>query len=239
MTHRRSTVLPSTTGLRSITLLAGLSDETLRRVSRHCAWRLFSPAQRILSRDSSDNDVYLIVSGVVRVTAFSASGRQLIYRDLHRGQWFGDLAAIDHRLRSADVDAKSEALLASMHAADFKRLLSDERSASEAQIAHLIAWVRDLSERLFDVSTLGVQNRVDAEILRLAKASGVVGNVARIDPAPKHSDIASQVSTYREQVTREISHLAKQAIVDRDGRALVVQDVGRLERMVAEVRRTS
>jgi CRP/FNR family cyclic AMP-dependent transcriptional regulator len=38
--------------------------------------------------------------------------------------------------------------------------------------------------RLFDVSTLGVQNRVDAELLRLAKEFGVVANGARIDPAP-------------------------------------------------------
>ena len=176
---------------------------------------------------------------MVRVTAFSAAGRQVIYRNLPRGEWFGDLAAIDRRLRSADVVARSEALLASISAAYFKRLLSEEKSASVAQIAHLIDWVRDLSDRLFDLSTLGVQNRVDAALLRLAKASGVVGNVACIDPAPKHSEIASQVSTYREQVTRELSQLAKQGIINRSGRALVVHDVGHLERIVAEVRRIS
>ena len=37
------------------------------------------------------------------------------------------------------------------------------------------AWwgsVRDLTERVFEFSTLGVQNRVHAELLRLAKQAG-------------------------------------------------------------------
>ena len=53
---------------------------------------------------------------------------------------------------------------------------------------------------------------------------------------PKHADIASQVSTYREQVTRELSALARAGILEKDGAALVVRDVARLEKMVEDVR---
>jgi len=214
-------------------------DEALREMSRQCIWLRFQPDQLIVSRDAKDQDVYFIVSGAVRVTAFSARGRQVTYRDLHRGEWFGDLAAIDHRVRSADVVARAETLLASIRATEFIRLIAENPAVSDAQMKHLIDWVRDLTDRLFDLSTLGVQNRVDAELLRLAKEAGVVGNMARIDPAPRHSDIASRVSTYREQATRELSQLAKQGLLERDGGALVVRDVLRLERMVAEVRRAA
>jgi hypothetical protein len=50
--------------------------------------------------------------------------------------------------------------------------------------------------------------------------------------------LASQVSTYREQVTRELSALAKQGLLERSGRALVITDVARLEKIVADVRRS-
>jgi hypothetical protein len=50
-----------------------------------------------------------------------------------------------------------------------------------------------------------VQNRIHAQLLRLSREAGVQRNSARLDPAPKHADIASQVSTYREQVTRELA----------------------------------
>ena len=72
-----------------------------------------------------------------------------------------------------------------------------------------------------------------------AREAGVTGNAARIDPAPRHTDIASQISTYREQVTRELSAMVKQGLVQRSGRALVIPDVARLERLVSEVRRSA
>jgi hypothetical protein len=75
--------------------------------------------------------------------------------------------------------------------------------------------------------------------LRLARQAGVQGNVARIDPAPKHTDIAGHISTYREQVTRELSAMAKQGLIQRSGGALVIPNVERLERIVSEVRHTA
>jgi CRP-like cAMP-binding protein len=102
----------------------------------------------------------------------------------------------------------------------------------------LVTSVRELTERVFDLSTLGVQNRVHAELLRLAREAGVRGNAARLDPAPKHTELASQVSTYREQVTRELSALVKQGLLERSGHALVITDVARLEKIVTDVRRS-
>ena len=103
----------------------------------------------------------------------------------------------------------------------------------------LVRCVRDLTERVFAFSTLGVQNRLHAELLRLARDAGMDGNTARIDPAPRHSEIASRISTNREQVTRELSALRKQGLVETAGRAIVIRDVARLEQLVVEVRRST
>ena len=229
----------STLGLRGVTLLAGVPPDVLEDLAQKCRWRRFSAGQRVISRDAADHDVYLIVSGGVRITAFSAAGRQVTYRDVTAGDWFGDLAAIDGQARSADVDAMEDTLVASMAPAVFKRLIHEHAPVADRVLGRLVSLVRDLTERVFAFSTLGVQNRVHAEILRLAKQAGTQGNAARIDPAPKHSDIAGKVSTYREQVTRELSAMAKQGLLQRSGRALVIPDVARLERIVAEVRRSA
>jgi CRP-like cAMP-binding protein len=146
------------------------------------------------------------------------------------------VAAIDGMPRSADVVALESALLASMPAASFRRLLREEPVIAERLLRDFAGLVRRLSDRVIDLSTLGVHQRLHAELLRLARAAGVAGNRARIDPAPKHADLAGQVSTYREQVTRELSALAKAGVLSKDGRALVVLDVARLEKMVEEVR---
>jgi hypothetical protein len=76
---------------------------------------------------------------------------------------------------------------------------------------------------------------VHAEILRLAKEAGIQNNTAVLDPAPRHVDIASRISANREQVTKEISAMRRLGIVVPQGRqALLVPDVGRLERIVNE-----
>ena len=227
---------PSSLGLRSIDLLKGLAEERLEEIARSCAWRNFASGAQIVSRKSNDRDVHLLVSGKVRVTTYSAAGRQVTFRDCLPGDFFGDVAALDEMPRSADVMALEGSLLASMRAAQFRKLLREEPLVAERVMRRLASLVRRLSERVIDLSTLGVHHRIHAELARLAREAGIEANSARIDPAPKHADLASQVSTYREEVTREISALAKAGLVRKDGRALIVCDLARLERMVDEVK---
>jgi CRP-like cAMP-binding protein len=100
----------------------------------------------------------------------------------------------------------------------------------------LATLVRGLSERVIDLSTLGEQNRIHAELLRLAHEAGIADNRARISPMPRHADIASRVSTYREQVTRELSALGRTGLLEEVDGALVVCDAAALERLVDAVR---
>lgn len=229
----------SAQALRNVKLLAGLATEVLEQLAQQCRWRRFAAGQRVTSRESADSDVYFVASGKVRVTAFSAAGRQVTFRDMSAGDWFGELAAIDGRARSADVDAIEETVLALMHPADFRRLIHEHPVVCDRLLDRMVAVIRDLTDRIFDFSTLGVQNRVHAELLRLAKEAGVEGNQARLAPAPKHSDLASKVSTYREQVTRELSMMVKQGLLQRSPGVLIIPDVARLERVVAEGRRSA
>jgi len=231
-----TTVQPSTWGLKKVRLLQGLSQERLEILAGQCHWRRVDPGQVIVARNSPDRDVHFVVSGRVRVTSFSAGGRQVTFRDEDAGEMFGDLAAIDARPRSADVLALDSVLVASLTPEAFRELIAVEPLVRERVLQRLAGLVRLLSDRVIELSTLGVQNRIHAELLRIARQGGQQGNRIRIDPAPKHADIASQVSTYREQVTREFSALAKQGLLEKDGTGIVLTDVARLERMVEEVK---
>lgn len=222
-------------GLRSVLLLQGLDDARLERLAAQCRWRRLHAGALIVARHAADRDVHFIVSGHVRITSFCGANRQVTFHDAAAGEMFGDLAAIDARPRSADVMALDEVLLASLKGDAFRILLATEPLVQERMLQRLANRVRSLSERVVDLSTLGVQQRIHAELLRLARAAGGA-NVARLDPAPRHADLAGQVSTYREQVTRELSALRRQGLVAKDGKALVLCDVQRLQALVDAVR---
>ena len=231
--------MASSLGLQRIALLEGLSPERLDALARQCAWRNFEAGQRILSREAPDRDVYLVVSGRVRVTIYSASGRQVTFRDIQAGELFGEVAAIDGMPRSADVVALESGLTASIPPSVFRDLLRDEPRVAERVLQRLAGLVRRMSARVIDLSTLNVHSRIHAELLRLAREAGVSGNAARIAHAPTHAELASQVSTYREEVSRELSSLSKAGVVAREGPALVIRDVARLQALVEGAKPTA
>lgn len=226
----------SSLALRQIALFAGLSEQRLDQLAQQCLWHSVAAGKPLLLRAEQQGEVFLLVSGRVRVTTYSANGRQVTFRDSEAGEHFGDIAAIDGGPRSADVVTLEPCVVASLDRTVFLALLRDEPLVAERVMQRLAALVRQLSERVIDLSTLGVQNRLHAELLRLARGAGFDGNQARLEPAPRHAALASQISTNREQVTRELNALVRSGVLRKDGRALVLEDAGRLERMVAQVR---
>ena len=224
---------PSSLGLRRIDLLQGLSSDRLDAISRNCVWRTCSAGRRLVTREDADRDVHFIVSGSVLVTTYSPNGRETSFRELAQGTCFGELAALDGRPRSADVVALTPGLIASMPPAVFRDLLREEWIVSERVLVHLADLARGLVERVLELSTLTVQQRLCMELLRLARAGSSAAGSARIEPIPRHTALAHRVSTYREQITRELSSLTRAGVLARDGMALVVRDMARL-RLIAE-----
>ena len=155
--------------------------------------------------------------------------------DPSAGAMFGEFAAIDGQPRSASVVALADSLIAAMPANVFCEVLQAHPATAAATLKQLTRQIRVLTERVFEFSTLAVNNRIHAELLRLARDHMQSENTATISPAPTHKDIASRVSTHREAVTREINALARAGLIERRRGMLIIRDVTRLTRMVREV----
>jgi CRP-like cAMP-binding protein len=222
--------------LSHIDVLRELSRAELVSIERRCRWRRCGRGQLVIDHQGSDRDVYFLVEGTVRATVYSHSGREVTFADIDAGGCFGDLSAIDGRPRSASVVALTDVNLASMPPQLFWEIVIEQPAFATSMLKHLAGIVRRLDDRVVEFSTLGVQNRIHAELLRLAKAGSAHQGAAVISPVPRHADIASRVSTNREAVTRELNHLARKGILARLPGQLVIQDLQRLARMVDESR---
>ncbi len=222
--------------LAQVELLRDLLPPDRASIAERCRFRRYRPQQPIIELEDERCDVYFLLSGRVRVTYFSVSGREVSFGDRGPGQVFGELAAIDGKARSATVVALTECSVASLPAAEFRALLAHHERIADAVLRHLAAKVRLLTERVVEFSTLAVRNRIHAELLRLAQAGTPLAKGAAISPAPTHADIASRISTHREAVTRELAELARAGLVVKRGGDLVVPDLAALARMVEDMR---
>ena len=161
--------------------------------------------------------------------------KEVAFRDLSAGQAFGDISAIDGKPRSADVITLEESVLCSISAESFKTVVRQFPDVADRVMLGLAELIRALTERVVEFSTLGVNNRLHAELYRLGREHRGSRNVGEIRPAPTHAEFASRISCGREGVTRELNRLERQGIIERPHGVIIIPDMGRLERMVSTV----
>lgn len=226
----------SLSGLRGIALLQGLDDEVLAEVAEACHFQLVRARQAVMSRADADRDCYLVLSGRLRVVALAPSGREVSFRDAVAGEMFGELAALDGLPRSATVLALQESLLATLRADQLNSLMRQHWQIGQRMLQHLARTTRMLTERVYELSTLSVQQRLCAELLRLAMVAGSQqGRWVRLGGMPSHKELAARIGTSREEVTRALGELARMGIIhaeDEAGRRVVVGEVHRLAQRI-------
>ena len=234
MPVKLETTAPMSDALAGFELFRDLPCDALSSASRRCKWRRYRAHQIILGHRDESREVFLIVRGQVRVTFFSKSGREVSFRDLPAGEMFGELSAIDGLPRSCAVVAITDTMLAIMSAGLFWDLLRAHDTVNARILGRLTRLVRSLSERVVEFSTLTVQKRIRAELLRLGRETAPGQKRAVIFPAPTHAELASRVSTHREAVTRALGELARAGIVEKRCGTLVIGDVDALAALVDE-----
>jgi len=220
--------------LSGIELFQDLPPEELESIARRCHWRRFVAGQDIINQDDRNRDVFFILTGAVRVILYSPTGKQVNLRDLGRGETFGELAAIDGEPRSANVSALSESVLAALPSETFWQILREHPAVAARALKRLARLVRQLSERVYEFSTLAVRDRLYTELLRMAANHREADGSALIVPAPTHADLASRISTHREAVTRELGRLSREGIVQRRRNALAISNLDRLAQLCGD-----
>lgn len=243
MASKSSPVSPAKVAqsLAGIDLFKALAPAERQAVERRCRWRTYRDGEQIIDRENDTQDVFFVISGLTRVVNYSPGGREVSFDEIGPGGFFGELAAIDGRPRSAAVIAKTTTLAASLPPAAFREILTTYTPVASALLHRMAAVIRGSTDRIMDLSTLGAHNRVYAELLRQAHEADPASftqssNRARIHPMPVHSDIASRVSTARETVARVLSDLTRKGILEREHDALLILDIARLTQMVKEFR---
>lgn len=221
--------------LAGVEVFSDLGADERNEIAKLCHGHRFQVNELIVSHLEKTGDVFFIVSGTVRVTIYSKSGKEITFRDVSAGQMFGELSAIDGQPRSAHVIALVMSSVVFVSPDDFWRILSTYPSIAKKTFIYLSKLIRLLSDRVVEFRTLGVKNRIHAELLRLGRDAKCHEGLVSIIPAPTHVEIANRVSTHREAVSREIGDLIRHNIISKVGNTLVVKDMERLQKMVDEV----
>ena len=113
--------------LREIDLFAKRKPETLGDLEACMERRSYKAGAQIFARGESSDELYLIRRGAVRIMMPLGDARSHHLATFGRGGFFGEMAFLDHRPRSADAIAFTDCDLYVLSRQRFDRLVEDHR----------------------------------------------------------------------------------------------------------------
>lgn len=199
----------------------------------------YGKGELIVQRLDENGGVHLLLKGALLANQYARSGREVGYRRISAGGYFGEISAIDGLPRSVNIVALEDVRVARLPQSLILDLFERSPPFMRAMLEDLASLTRSLTDRLFELHAVSVACRVDIELLRMAASAGGDGRQAVIHPCPTHAELAVLVGSQREPVTRELNRLAGLKIVSQAGRTLRILDLPALadeiERIGGEV----
>jgi CRP-like cAMP-binding protein len=169
----------------------------------------------------------LLTRGRAVELAYGREGAALVLHALGPGEFFGDLAGSGSDHSGAQVEALDEGAALHFAASVMVRLMESYPAVALAMARHLSARIAAMRQRMVETALLSATGRIAAELLRRARAGG-----GTIRPVPVFSELALQVQSTRETVSRTVSSLEKRGVLKRVEGGLELVAPHRLEELV-------
>ena len=229
--------------LHSCPLFAGLDDATLMLCADAMRGRRFRRGEVLFHVEDPGDALFVVTAGEVKIVLPSEEGAEpVILTTIARGGFFGELALLDGRPRSASAIAVRavEALVLRRDA--FDRLVDAEPALRRAMFASLAGEVRRLTGQIADLHFLDLPGRLARHLLRMGGAmengdgpapSGRTSGPIRLAWPYTQSELAGMIGGSRQSVNRMLAEFVEEDLLRFEGDELVIPDPGRLERAVS------
>jgi CRP-like cAMP-binding protein len=131
--------------LASVPLLADLDRRTLKRLAEQGKRRTYAPGEVVIREGDTASALYIIIKGRVRVERHDSAEGPV--GELRAGDFFGELALIEERPRSATIVATEETECVLFVAWEFTALLKEHPEMAVPMMNALIARLHRREQR--------------------------------------------------------------------------------------------
>ncbi|MEZ8222239.1 CRP/FNR family transcriptional regulator, cyclic AMP receptor protein [Candidatus Fervidibacteria bacterium JGI MDM2 JNZ-1-D12] len=212
--------------LQHVPLFHNMPSQFLRHLAQVAICRRFRAGDVLCSKGEMSSTLFVLLKGQVMVVGVDDEGREVLLNLLKPGDFFGELALIDGRPRSADVIAVTDGEALLVRRSDFMALA--ERMPSLIwQVMEVIAKrVREADELVMRMAWLNAQERVAWALLEFADSKGQLPQWVNVNILAKRCGLA------RETASRIVSQWQKEGILQRTKDGFVILKPSKLQAML-------
>jgi len=216
--------------LLKVPLFSGLSENELKFIAGRVVPRKFAPSQVVFNEGDACSGLYVVAAGHIRIFKTSASGREQVLSIDGPGSSVAELPVFDGGNYPASVAAIDDVELLFVSRQDFHELCLTHPQVALKVLRVVGARLRRLVGIIEELSFTTVRHRLAAAILRLAHKEGKRTADGIVITLPDNNqELASQIGTVRELVSRNLSRLQAEGLIDIDGRKITIRDLKRIE----------
>jgi CRP-like cAMP-binding protein len=184
-----------------------------------------------LPGDPSDQ-IFLLKSGVVKISMTTTDRREVILALLHAGDIFGELAVVDDAPRDHVAEAYEDSVICALSRDTMLRLIRETPEIA-FQITKLIGLrLRTFRSRIEELLCRSAHARVAHALLDLAEQHGVHDAEGILIPLRlSQGDLGRLVGLSRETVNGILQEWRAQNLLAMDRRTIRLRDPGRLRQI--------
>jgi len=184
----------------------------------------------LFQEDDPSNNVALICDGQVKLSCTSPEGKTLILRIACAGDVLGLGAAISGSPYEVTAEAIVPTLIKGIRRADFIAFLERHGQASMHAVQSLSSEYRTA---FYDAKRLALSpsaaGRLSSVLLEWGRSAACGKPVMRFTMALTHEELANMAGTSRETVTRILSRLKRENLIDVKGSSFTILAPEKLE----------
>jgi CRP/FNR family transcriptional regulator, cyclic AMP receptor protein len=217
--------------LRKTPLFANLTDAEMQALAMRTSRKRFQRDEQLFAEGDPCTGLFLVATGKVRIFKLSPSGREQILAVEGPGSSFAELPVFDGGNYPAAASALEDTEVLFISRKDFQNFCREHPDVGLKVIAVVGSRLRRLVGIIEELSFTTVRQRLIALILRLAQASHARSKEGiHVELTKSHQDLAAELGTVRELVSRNLGRLQAEGFLDVEGRKIVVKDLAGLKR---------
>jgi CRP/FNR family transcriptional regulator, cyclic AMP receptor protein len=170
----------------------------------------FPKGRAIYGAQQPSSKLYLVVSGLVKVSTAGKNGCQAVVRMVAPEGLFGEGALLGQVARREMAVALDAVKTMAWSVPEIRVQIDREPQLGIALIQYLVGQCQDLEDRIEDMALHRTPERVAISLMRLAlSVGGAMPDGATRLPSLTHREIAEYVGTSREIVTFQMNRLRR------------------------------
>jgi CRP/FNR family transcriptional regulator, cyclic AMP receptor protein len=179
----------------------------------------FDPDQIIFSRGDPGRDLYLVLSGRIRLSVLSSEGRELTFGHAGPGDIFGEIAALDGEERTAGATAISRVRALALRREVMIELIERHPKVASAVIHFLCSRLRNTDKRFEDIALHRIEVRLARLMLSFPKLQQATSGETntKLDLGMSQSELGLLVGASRPKVNVALAALEEVGAITKSG----------------------